>query len=348
MQKSASDYRRIARDSLRGNWGMAVVMVLVMGLIVSFATNMISSLLSFLVPNGLTYAMWGRLTDLPYLATSDYLGYGYLITLLTTIIVGVPSAFLVDCLVGGGLQVGLAAYNINLVQRRPQSAFSTLFGYFQYYGRVILLYLFMSLFTFLWSLLFIIPGIIAAYRYALAPYLMAQNPNLTAMEAINQSKQIMNGRKMDLFVLELTFIGWGLLSMLTCGIGTFWLTAYINAAKSAFYLDATGQLPAESYYPPTYGYGGQPYPPNYPGQGGYYAGQPPQAPYQQQPYYGGQQWQQQPYTPSPQPPVTQPVAQEPPKAVSDERIQQQAPLVNEAKPAGSETQETTNGQSTDS
>lgn len=99
----------------------------------------------------------------------------------------------------------------------------------------------MALFIWLWSLLFIVPGIIAAYRYRLAPYLMAENPNLGIREAVNMSKELMAGHKWRLFCLNLSFIGWGILSALTCGIGDLWLNPYIYAANAAFYVDRTGR-----------------------------------------------------------------------------------------------------------
>ena len=76
-----------------------------------------------------------------------------------------------------------------------------------YFLKAMGLNLFMALFIWLWSLLFIVPGIIAAYRYRLAPYLMAENPNLGIREAVNMSKELMAGHKWRLFCLNLSFIG---------------------------------------------------------------------------------------------------------------------------------------------
>ncbi|MBQ2707721.1 MAG: DUF975 family protein [Clostridia bacterium] len=78
--------------------------------------------------------------------------------------------------------------------------------------------LLVSLYTYLWSLLFIIPGIVKAYAYAMTPYILAKFPNVDAVSAIDISRRIMNGRKADLFVVDLSFIGWNLLSVLTFGI----------------------------------------------------------------------------------------------------------------------------------
>ena len=94
---------------------------------------------------------------------------------------------------------------------------------------------FTGLFTFLWSLLFVIPGIIKAYSYAMAMYILAENPEMPALEAIDKSKEMMNGHKMELFVLYLSFIGWGLLCAVTFGIAAIWVIPYMNATMANFY-----------------------------------------------------------------------------------------------------------------
>jgi len=86
-----------------------------------------------------------------------------------------------------------------------------------------------------WSLLFVIPGIVAAYRYSMATYIMAENPGMQATEAIERSKALMDGRKGDLFCLDLSFIGWAILASITFGIGYLWLIPYIYTAYAAFY-----------------------------------------------------------------------------------------------------------------
>lgn len=95
------------------------------------------------------------------------------------------------------------------------------------------------LFTYLWTLLFIIPGIIMAYAYSMAIFVANDNPELTPMEAIKKSKELMRGHKWDLFVLDLSFIGWILLCCLTCGIGFIFLAPYIEMAHAEFYRELT-------------------------------------------------------------------------------------------------------------
>ena len=106
---------------------------------------------------------------------------------------------------------------------------------FTNYWRNVWSMLLVSIFTVLWSLLFIIPGIIKLFSYAMTPYIIVDNPELTANEAIDRSRMMMRGHKFDLFWLYLGFIGWFFLCILTCGIGFLWLTPYVEAAKAAFY-----------------------------------------------------------------------------------------------------------------
>lgn len=95
----------------------------------------------------------------------------------------------------------------------------------------------MSLFIVLWMLLFIIPGIVKSFSYAMTPYILEENPELSANEAIDRSRAMMRGHKFDLFWLGLSFIGWILLSILTLGIGLLWLAPYMQTAMAAFYED---------------------------------------------------------------------------------------------------------------
>lgn len=94
-----------------------------------------------------------------------------------------------------------------------------------------------SLFTFLWSLLFIVPGIIKALAYSQAPYIIAENPNMPPMEALRQSERMMAGKKMDYFVLNLSFIGWALLAIPTLGLISIWLEPYMQMTMVNFYSD---------------------------------------------------------------------------------------------------------------
>ena len=93
------------------------------------------------------------------------------------------------------------------------------------------------LYTILWTLLFIVPGIIKGLAYSLTPFIVKDNPQLSPNEAINLSMKMMKGHKFDLFYLYLSFIGWILLAMLTLGIGLLWVIPYMQTSMAAFYLD---------------------------------------------------------------------------------------------------------------
>ena len=153
-------------------------------------------------------------------------------------------------IIGAAVDLGFKQFNISLLRREEPNGPGVLFSKFHIFGKALLLRILMSLFIFLWSLLLIVPGIIAAYRYAMAPYLMTQNPGMSPTEAINASKEMMKGHKGRLFCLNISFIGWMLLAVLSCGIGFLWLNPYMYAAEAAFYLQLTGQLapaPAAQY-----------------------------------------------------------------------------------------------------
>ena len=115
------------------------------------------------------------------------------------------------------------------------------------YVRVFCALFLVNLFTFLWALLLIIPGIMKAFSYALTPYILLDEPELTAKQAISRSCEIMQGRRWKLFCLYFSFIGWGILCLLTFGIGFLWLAPYINASIAAFYEDARAEYEAENF-----------------------------------------------------------------------------------------------------
>ena len=95
--------------------------------------------------------------------------------------------------------------------------------------------LLVTVFTILWSFLLIIPGIIKAYSYALTPYILVDNPELSPREALRRSQQMMQGQKFNLFYLQLSFIGWWILACFTGGIGFLWLVPYYQTSQAAFY-----------------------------------------------------------------------------------------------------------------
>ena len=136
--------------------------------------------------------------------------------------------------IAGPLEIGLVTVFLKL-RNGEQPNIPELFNHFDCFTHSVLLTILMSLFTALWSLLLFGPGIIAALSYSMAPYILAENKTLTAMEAITMSKQMMNGHKADLFVLYLSFIGWGIVVALTSGIAGIYVIPYMEATMVNFY-----------------------------------------------------------------------------------------------------------------
>lgn len=120
---------------------------------------------------------------------------------------------------------------------REKSGFpiGNLFIGFKDYGRIFGTMLLQGIYTVLWTLLLIVPGIIKNYSYAMTPYILKDEPQLKYNAAIEKSMAMMNGHKWNLFCLQLSFIGWVLLSILSLGIGYLWVAPYIASATAHFY-----------------------------------------------------------------------------------------------------------------
>lgn len=111
----------------------------------------------------------------------------------------------------------------------------TLFDGFKDFTRTLVLYLLNTIFVFLWTLLLIVPGIIKSYSYSMSYYILIDNPDLSSDEARKKSMEMMKGHKWKLFCLDLSFIGWGILCVLTFGILSFWIQPYQECARVNFY-----------------------------------------------------------------------------------------------------------------
>ncbi len=150
--------------------------------------------------------------------------------LLTGLISGVP-------LCSSAMGVGYSKFNLQLVRKQETSA-GVVFDGFSVFGKALWLNIIMVFFIYLWSLLLLIPGIVKAFAYSMSSYVLADNPQMTAREALSASKNMMAGKKGKLFYLFLTFIGWSFLCGLTFGILAFYVLPYMQATLAAFYEDA--------------------------------------------------------------------------------------------------------------
>ena len=228
---TSKELRAIARENLQGNWGISVGVALVAALLGGMVTG--SGNFSFQfnedTARNLPPVFWGFL--LPFTSAVGLLGL---------------AAFII----GGVVELGYAKFLLKQHDKK-ELVFSDLFSQFNRFGTGFAQHFLRMLYTALWALLFVIPGIIKSLSYAMTPFILEDHPELTASEAINRSKKLMDGHKMDLFILSLTFIGWDILSALTFGIGFLFLNPYRNAAYAAFYRNISAPRQEQrSYIPP--------------------------------------------------------------------------------------------------
>ena len=218
----ASDFRTWAREVLRGRWGVSIGVCIIGGLLAG-GVDMVSGVFQASSEAGSI----GMLD----LAANDAWPMMVTVTL---------ASMLIAIVIGGAVALGIAHYFTNLASHRP-SKFGDVFSRFNIWHKGVWMSIVMSFFIILWSLLLVIPGIIATYRYAMVPYLIAEFPDLSVMDAMRESKRLMKGNKWRLFCLGFSFIGWAILASLTFGIGWLWLEPYMQTANAAFYLDVTGR-----------------------------------------------------------------------------------------------------------
>ncbi|MEF9972208.1 MAG: DUF975 family protein, partial [Oscillospiraceae bacterium] len=126
-----------------------------------------------------------------------------------------------------------------------KASFGNLFDGFAIFFKVLWLEILIYFFTLLWTFLLIIPGIVAGYRYRMALFIMIENPQMSALECINASKSMMQGHKGELFVLDLSFVGWQMLTIIP--FVSLWVTPYLNITLTHYYL-ALRDMPVISNY----------------------------------------------------------------------------------------------------
>ena len=196
--KSNQYYKNEALAALRGNWANALV-----------ATIILVALTLFFSSNDAINSYYQRIVINPFIGYS--LSFISLFVLLP-LAVGYSNSMRVLLETGDN--------------RLTNNSFSLGFGK-----------ILSTIYIFLWTLLLVIPGILKSYSYALTPYILVEHPEMSANEAIEESMRLMDGHKFDLFYLQLSFIGWAILSILSLGLGFFWLIPYQMTAQAAFYRD---------------------------------------------------------------------------------------------------------------
>ena len=170
------------------------------------------------------------------LAIGTFVVYMLIIGAIQTTTEFFPLVGLLLLAISGPMALGIAIFSIN-ISRNQDARLEQIFQGFNNFNTSLGAYLLMLLFTLLWTLLLIIPGIIAVLSYSMTFYILADDNSIGAMEAIDKSKKMMDGYKWKYFCLGLRFIGWSLLCILTLGIGFLWLLPYMQVSMVKFYDD---------------------------------------------------------------------------------------------------------------
>ena len=157
-----------------------------------------------------------------------------LVLLIENAILSVGSV--IAFLIAGPLAYGVSTIFLNVVRNGEDINFGNLFkGFTNHFIQTFLLSLIQSLFIALWSLLFVIPGIVKSYAYSMSFFIKADNPDYDWKQCLDESIRITKGHKMELFMLDLSFIGWYIVGALCFGIGTLWVTPYHSTSKALYY-----------------------------------------------------------------------------------------------------------------
>jgi uncharacterized membrane protein len=166
-------------------------------------------------------------------------GSAVLVTFIYVLLGVVPGSMpkiggIINLVIGGPIAFGLCYYFLSFT-RGKSPVLEDLFKGFSIFGKTFVSYLLIIIFTILWALLLIVPGIIAAISYSMTFYIIVDNNEMSGQDAIRKSKELMNGNKYRYFCLLCRFIGWFLLCILSLGIGFLWLIPYVMASNAGFY-----------------------------------------------------------------------------------------------------------------
>ena len=170
-----------------------------------------------------------------------YSGNLFNVGMITGLLAGIATVVILIVLVAKvfvGNLLKMGGYRFFILNQTAQPGIGTLLDGFRsgHYVNIVLTMFLRDLFTTLWSLLLVVPGIVKHYEYLMVPYIIAENPAMDYKEAFQISKQMMDGEKMEAFIMDLSFLGWYLLSAVTCGLlGIFYVNPYVQASFAEMY-----------------------------------------------------------------------------------------------------------------
>lgn len=170
-----------------------------------------------------------------------YSGNLFNVGMITGLLAGITTVVILIVLVAKifvGNLLKMGGYRFFILNQTAQPGIGTLLDGFRsgHYVNIVLTMFLRDLFTALWSLLLVVPGIVKHYEYLMVPYIIAENPTMDYKEAFQISKQMMDGEKMEAFIMDLSFLGWYLLSAVTCGLlAIFYVNPYVQASFAEMY-----------------------------------------------------------------------------------------------------------------
>lgn len=170
-----------------------------------------------------------------------YSGNLFNVGMITGLLAGIATVVILIVLVAKvfvGNLLKMGGYRFFILNQTAQPGIGTLLDGFRsgHYVNIVLTMFLRDLFTALWSLLLVVPGIVKHYEYLMVPYIIAENPAMDYKEAFQISKQMMDGEKMEAFIMDLSFLGWYLLSAVTCGLlAIFYVNPYVQASLAEMY-----------------------------------------------------------------------------------------------------------------
>ena len=170
-----------------------------------------------------------------------YSGNLFNVGMITGLLAGIATVVILIVLVAKvfvGSLLKMGGYRFFILNQTAQPGIGTLLDGFRsgHYVNIVLTMFLRDLFTTLWSLLLVVPGIVKHYEYLMVPYIIAENPAMDYKEAFQISKQMMDGEKMEAFIMDLSFLGWYLLSAVTCGLlAIFYVNPYVQASFAEMY-----------------------------------------------------------------------------------------------------------------
>ena len=196
---NTAELKANAKEQLRGKWAVAIATVLVANILIE--------------------------SDVMYKVSEKFGLIGLSI-----------SCSLISLFLGGVISVGLCKFLLDMTTKREEPRFETLFSQFNIYLKTLGLNILITLSVCIGTILFIVPGIIVGLMFSQSYYILSEDPSKSITQCIKESVDMMNGHKWDLFYLELTFIGWWLLTAITVGIAGLWVAPYVKVTETNFYL----------------------------------------------------------------------------------------------------------------